>query len=156
VLAVLQNRADAPQDLKDRALLLASHLLELGGAAPAGAGAQLARSTLEAGAAWNKFQRICEAQGGMRVPPVALHRHTVVAGRAGLVASIDNRRLAKLAKLAGAPDDKAAGLELHVRLSSRVGKGDPLYTVHADAPGELHYALHFARANRDIIRLENL
>src|ERR1051326_5286372 len=38
VLAVLQNHPDAPQDLKERAVLLASHILELGGAAPVGAG----------------------------------------------------------------------------------------------------------------------
>jgi len=155
VLAVLQNHSDAPQDLKDRAVLLASHILELGGVAPPGAGNHLARSTLDSGAAWRKFERICEAQGGMRVPPIAQHRHTIVAGRAGTVSDIDNRRLAKLAKLAGAPDDKAAGLELHVRLSSTVAKGAPLYTVHADAPGELDYALHFERVNADIVRLEN-
>ena len=155
VLAVLQNVSDAPQDLRDRALLLASHILELGGAAPAGAGAELARNTLASGAAWRKFQRICEAQGGMRVPPVAKHRHTIVAGRAGVVVNIDNRRVAKLAKLAGAPDDKGAGLELHVRLASRADKGQPLYTIHADAPGELDYALQFSHANRDIIRLES-
>jgi thymidine phosphorylase len=154
VLAVLQGKPDAPADLKDRSLLLAASLLEIGGAARTGEGAALAAQTLESGAAWAKFQRICDAQGGMRIPPVAPHRHTIVAGRAGTVTAIDNRRLAKLAKLAGAPEDKAAGLELHVRLATPVDKGQPLYTVHAQAPGELHYALHYARANPDIIRLE--
>jgi thymidine phosphorylase len=134
--------------------LLAANILEIGGAAAPGEGAALAAQTLASGQAWAKFQRICDAQGGMRTPPMAPHRHIIVAGRAGVVTAIDNRRLAKLAKLAGAPEDKAAGLELHVRLATRVDKGQPLYTVHAQAPGELHYALHYARANPDIIRLE--
>jgi thymidine phosphorylase len=92
----------------------------------------------------------------MREPPVALHRHSVVSARTGKVTAIDNRRLAKLAKLAGAPEAKAAGLELHVRLGTHVERSQPLYTVHAEAVGELDYALHYARANRDIIQLETL
>ena len=135
VLAVLQGKPDAPADLKQRALLLASHLLEMGGAASLGSGAALALETLDSGRAWIKFQRICEAQGGMRVPPVAPHRHTITAARPGKVAAIDNRRLAKLAKLAGAPEAKAAGLELHVRLGTHVESSQPLYTVHAESLG---------------------
>jgi thymidine phosphorylase len=154
VVAVLQGKPSAPLDLKERALLLASHLLEMGGAAPEGEGAARASATLDSGRAWKKFQRICEAQGGMRVPPVAQYRHTIIAARAGTVTGIDNRRLAKLAKLAGAPDDKAAGLELHVRLGTRVASSQPLYTVHAEAPGELDYALQYARANQDLFLLD--
>lgn len=154
VLAVLQGKPDAPADLKERALLLASHLLEIGGVATAGSGAALALETLNSGRAWHKFQRICEAQGGMRVPPAAPHRHVVAATRAGRVTAIDNRRVAKIAKLAGAPEDKAAGLQLHVCLGMPVACAQPLYTVHAEARGELHYALHYARANRDIIQIE--
>jgi thymidine phosphorylase len=154
VLAVLQGTPDAPPDLKQRALLLAANLLEMGGAATAGSGAALALETLNSGRAWMKFQRICEAQGGMRVPPTALYRHTVAATRPGKVIVIDNRRLAKLAKLAGAPEAKAAGLELHTHLGTRVERSQPLYTVHAEAAGELDYALQYARANPDIIQLE--
>lgn len=156
VLAVLQGKPNAPGDLKERALLLASHLLEMGGATSAGLGAALALETLNSGRAWIKFQRICEAQGGMRAPPVAPHRHTIAASRAGRVVAIDNRRLSKLAKLAGAPEAKAAGLELHVRLGSHVERSQPLYTVHGEAVGELDYALQYARTNRDIIQLETL
>jgi thymidine phosphorylase len=56
-----------------------------------------------------------------------------------------------LAKLAGAPDDKAAGVDLHVRLGDVVERGQPLCTVHANAPGELSYAFDYASANRDIL-----
>ncbi len=153
VLAVLQGTADAPPDLRDRAVALAGHLLELGGAAAAGNGTGLAARTLDEGGAWRKFQAICEAQGGMRVPPRAGHFRPVLANRAGKVTAIDNRRLAKVAKLAGAPVAKAAGVEIHVQLGMTVTSGEPLYTVHAEAPGELAYSFDYVAANSDIIEM---
>lgn len=147
VLAVLQGAKNAPADLRARAVSLAGALIELGGAAPSGGGEALASQTLGDGRAWIKFQRICEAQGGMRDPPVSTHRRPLVAQRNGLILDIDNRKIAKLAKLAGAPEAKAAGVELHVRLGDFVTAGQPLCTVHADARGELAYALDYAAAN---------
>jgi thymidine phosphorylase len=153
VLAVLQGAPDAPRDLRERAVALAGALLELAGSAADGTGGTIAEKVLEDGSAWQKFQRICEAQGGMRTPPVAPHCRPVVATQAGRVSTIDNRRLARVAKLAGAPDAKAAGVEIHVRLGDDVGAREPLYTVHAEAPGELAYSLEYVAANEDIIRL---
>lgn len=154
VLAVLRGAGNAPADLRDRACLLAGAALELAGAAPEGRGMAIALATIADGRAWSKFQRICEAQGGLREPPQSLVSRPIVASRDGRVSAINNRTLARLAKLAGAPDDKAAGVELHVRLGDRVVSGEPLLTVHADAPGELAYALHYAAANTDIVEIE--
>jgi thymidine phosphorylase len=151
VVAVMQGSRMAPQDLRARALELAGALLEIGGKAGKGAGQALAAATLDDGRAWKKFQRICDAQGGMRVPPVAPHRYALEATQAGIVRSIDNRRIAKLAKLAGAPDAKAAGVDLHVNLGERVEPGTPLCTLHAETPGELAYGLDYAAANPGII-----
>jgi thymidine phosphorylase len=156
VLAVLQSAPDAPQDLKEKSVALAGALIELAGGATDGAGAAIAERALADGSAWHKFQRICEAQGGMREPPLAAHRRPVFAARRGRVTAIDNRRLAKVAKLAGAPDAKAAGLELHVRLGEIIDPGVPLYTVHSETPGELAYSLEFAGANGDIISTEEV
>jgi thymidine phosphorylase len=154
VLAVLQGTKDAPQDLKARAVALAGALIELGGAAPQGEGEGMAAQALADGRAWAKFQRICEAQGGMREPPASRHRRPLLADRPGRVVEIDNRRIARLAKLAGAPEAKAAGVDLHVRLGCSVAAGEPLCTLHAQAPGELAYALQYALANPDIVRID--
>jgi thymidine phosphorylase len=151
VLSVLQQAARAPEDLKLRACTLAGALLELGGKAPHSQGAVLAAQTIENGRAWAKFQRICEAQGGQRTPPVASQQHPLLAQVSGRVSVIDNRKIAKLAKLAGAPDTKAAGVELHVRLGDVVRAGEPLCTLHADTAGELNYALDYAASMSDII-----
>ncbi len=153
VLAVLQNQNDAPRDLMGRAVELAARLLELMGACPEGRGAATARHLLVSGAAWTKFQAICEAQGGMRRLTMAEHGAEVVATRAGLVLRIDNRRLARIAKLAGAPHDPLAGVDFHAPLGSEVQAGQVLYTVHAQTSGELQYALEYARANPDILAI---
>jgi thymidine phosphorylase len=151
VLSVLQCRPNAPDDLRQRAIALTGALLELAGAATPGHGATMATQALDTGRAWAKFQRICEAQGGMRVPPTSRQQRPLSAERSGRVHAIDNRRIARLAKLAGAPDDKAAGVDLHVAVGDQVTSGQPLCTVHAESPGELAYALDYAATNRDII-----
>jgi thymidine phosphorylase len=154
VLAVLQNRIEAPQDLRERALLLSGHLLEMGGKAVIGEGARMASEVLDSGAAWKKFSAICEAQGGLHQPVPSAHQRPIVAARDGVVDRIDNRRLSRVAKLAGAPMAPAAGVELNIQLGQRVEKGQPLYVIHAEAPGSLEYAAGYAVAHPNIFALE--
>jgi thymidine phosphorylase len=151
ILAVMQRSEEAPADLRDRGLDLAGHLLELTGRAQPGSGRTMAAEALDNGSAWAKLQAICDAQGGMRSPPSAEHRHPVVAAFSGQIAGVDNRRLAKVAKLAGAPISPAAGIDLHVRLGDRVETGQPLFTVHTESRGELEYALHYVATQRPIV-----
>lgn len=155
VLAVLKCAPNAPSDLRERALALAGALIELAGVASHDKAITMAAQTLDSGRAWTKFQRICEAQGGMREPPVSHQRRPILAEHPGKVHAIDNRRIARLAKLAGAPDDKTAGVDLHVRVADLVARGQPLCTINADAPGELAYALDYAAANPDIIAISS-
>jgi len=154
VLAVLQNEADAPDDLRQRALILAAGVLELGQVALPGQGMAMARTALESGAAWRKFQAICEGQGGMREPPRAKYTELILATRSGRVSAIDNRRLARIAKLAGAPKAHAAGLYFHAPVGSRVEVGEALMTVHAESRGELAYALAYAESQRFVVYIE--
>jgi thymidine phosphorylase len=113
----------------------------------------MAREVLTSGRAWRQFQAICDAQGGMREPPQAPYRRTVLAEKSGEITCIDNRLIARIAKLAGAPADKAAGLVLHTPVGSEVSKGDPLFTVHAETAGELDYALDYARTHQSVITI---
>jgi thymidine phosphorylase len=154
VLAVLQNRADAPADLRQRALQVAAAVLELGGAAGAGSALEAATQCLDSGRAWTQFQAICAAQGGMRTPGAAACQQPVTAARAGYVASIDNRRLSRAAKLAGAPSSPLAGLTLDVHIGDPVMTGQPLFTLHAQSPGELAYAMEYVSRHLDIVAVE--
>lgn len=145
LLAVFQNAPEAPGDLRARAIRLAGEVLEIAGIASDGTGGKLAEQTLTDGRAWEKFQAICEAQGGMRIPPRAPLRHEVTAQRSGKIIGIDNRLLSKLAKLAGAPGVPAAGVYLHCAVGRLVAKGEPLFELHAETQGELDYALAYFR-----------
>ena len=153
VLAVLRGERHAPQDLRERVIQLAGAVLELGQTAQSGGGEELARRLLDGGQALAKFLAICEAQGGFREPPRAPLTHVIEARRAGRVASIDNRILARLAKLAGAPAAKAAGIDLHVKLGEQIEAGQPLMTLHGESRGEMDYALGYAADNPDLIEV---
>jgi thymidine phosphorylase len=153
VLSVLQGDAAAPQDLATRALFLAGQILEFGGATPLGQGLAKATEVLASGVAWAKFQQICEAQGGMRTPPVAPYQQPVLARHSGTVIAIDNRRLARIAKLAGAPNTPCGGLYMHVQPGAVVERGQPLFTVHAATPGALAYALEYAGAPAEAVHV---
>jgi thymidine phosphorylase len=154
ILAIFQNQAHAPKDLENRALILAGKILEMGGAAQANQGFDMAQKLLQSGVAWSKFQAICEAQGGMRTPGTAPFTHTVNASKSGMVTFINNRFVSKLAKLAGAPSAPSAGLDFHIHLGQNILKGEPLFDIHAETQGELTYALDFLQTHLDDIRIE--
>jgi thymidine phosphorylase len=154
VMAVLERSAKAPQDLRERALVLAGLILEMADKAAPGMGNALAREVLDDGRALAKFVAICQAQGGLRVPPTAAHTHRVHAPVDGVVLAIDTRLVSRTAKLAGAPRDPAAGASVHVRVGDRVERGDPLFTLHAESLGALQYAMSFVRSQLPIVRIE--
>jgi thymidine phosphorylase len=153
VLAVLRGEAGAPADLRDRALAVAGALLDLAPGAHRGTGLDLARQALTSGRALAKFYAICEAQGGFTEPGAAEHRADVPAPRSGWVRAIDNRRLAKVAKLAGAPMSAVAGLAITLRIGDPIPVGAPLFQVHAQTVGELRYALEYVAAHPNIITI---
>ncbi|SFB86199.1 thymidine phosphorylase [Marinospirillum celere] len=151
LLAVLRNQADAPQDLRARALTLAAQLLEMAGLAQPGKGPEMAKETLDTGKALQQFMAICEAQGGFSEPELAPYQYNWHSKKPGTVTTIDNRQLSQLAKLAGAPEDPAAGVTLEVKLTDEIKKGQLLMTLHADSPGELQYAVEFLEAHPEMI-----
>ncbi|MDV3294812.1 MAG: thymidine phosphorylase family protein [Brachybacterium paraconglomeratum] len=153
VLAVLRDEPGAADDLRRRSVALAGEVLELSARVAPGTGMAWAERLLADGSAWRKFLAICEAQGGFREPGAAGQRWVLTAPRAGRVTAIDNRRLARLAKLAGAPQAPTAGLDLHVRVGDAVTAGAPLLTLHAESPGELAYARAYARERTSILAI---
>ena len=143
VVAVLKGDSQAPRDLRERAVALAAEILELCGKVAPGEGVAFANKALDSGQAWKKFMAICLAQGGYTEPETAPLQHVVVANQSGVIKAIDNRRLSRTAKLAGAPEAKTAGVDLHVVLGETVQAGQPLLTMHAQASGEMSYALTY-------------
>lgn len=154
LLAVLRNEKDAPADLRGKALELSAHLLALADADDYDQAWCQAEEILTSGKAWEQFRRICESQGGLRKLRSAPWTRELSAHQAGVVRDIDNRRISRLAKLAGAPRSPTAGLELLVNLRDPVRVGEPLLRIHAESEGELEYAMMYYLDNRDMIALE--
>jgi thymidine phosphorylase len=154
VLSILRGDSDAPKNLRDRALDLAGKVLEFSNKVKKNTGRQTAQEILNSGKALKKFEMICEAQGGMKELPTAKYTHAIYAKNSGRVSIIDNRRIARVAKLAGAPNAKAAGVELLTPLHTAVEKAQPLFIIHAETRGELEYAVKYVEQT-DIITLES-
>lgn len=141
VMAVLRGDADAPADLRERALLLAGRVLDFDPALRGGEGHARAEQLLASGAALAAMERLIAAQGRQtEAAPPGVHVHDIIAPADGRVSAIDCHLIARIARLAGAPRDKGAGIDLFAKLGDAVGQGQPLYSIHAESPAGLGYA----------------
>lgn len=155
ILAILNNEKNIPIDLKEKSIEIAGILLELGKVTIPGNGNYLARNILEKGSALKKFLAICEAQGGFREPTTAKYTFDILSNDEGYVTKIDNRNLSLIAKLAGAPHDPAAGIELFAKCGSYIKNKQLLYRIHAETKGELEYAIKYANSMPEVIILNH-
>ena len=153
IMAVLSNEENAPQDLRDHALMLAGEVLEFSPKVKKGEGKILAAEILNSGQALEKFQAICEAQGGMKEIMQAKFVQHSLAQKDGIVSEIDNRRIALIAKLAGAPFDKTAGVDLFIKLGDKIKKNEEIFAIHSNSAKTLQVALNYFSENLDIIQI---
>ncbi|MGK7062764.1 thymidine phosphorylase family protein [Bradyrhizobium sp. 1050_B9_N1_2] len=146
VMAVLANEPDAPRDLREKSLRLAAHLLEHDPDLRGGAGYARASELLESGAALRQMVKIIEAQGpapsASEIGSLTIDIHTA---RDGVVSAIDCLRLNRLARTAGAPLDKGAGIKLFKKIGNRVEQGEPLYRIFAFEPSGFDLAVGMAK-----------
>lgn len=148
VMRVLGNEPGAPMDLRENALALAGRILEFDPDLPGGEGYQRARELLDDGAALAAMKQIISAQGPPpRSNELGTLTHDVTALRDGVVASIDCYRIARIARLAGAPMDKGAGIDLFHKVGEKVSRGDALYRIHAHFKSDFKFATDFAAAD---------
>jgi thymidine phosphorylase len=131
VMAVLANEADAPADLREKSLRLAAHLLEYDPQLRGGTGYARARELLNSGAALKQMQKIIDAQGPAPCrADIGAITFDAVSPVDGIVSGIDCLQFNRLARTAGAPIDKGAGIKLYKKIGSHVEKGEPLYRVY--------------------------
>ncbi|MEF7612771.1 thymidine phosphorylase family protein [Aquincola sp. MAHUQ-54] len=141
VMAVLRNDPAAPSDLREKALRLAGRVIEFDADVRGGGGWRIARDILESGRALAKMEAIIDAQGRRAPPALGGLTHEVRAERAGRVLAIDNLQLARIARLAGAPQVAGAGVDLLRKVGDAVEPGAPLYRLYAQYPADLAFAL---------------
>jgi thymidine phosphorylase len=148
VMQVLENHVDAPFDLRQKALRLAGRILEFDPDVRGGYGFGLARDILDSGRALEKLNAIIQAQGkqSKTFAPGSLTRE-VVAPANGYVVAIDNYQMSKIARLAGAPMDKGAGVDILKKLGDEVSQGEPIYRIHSDFSADFDFACSLAEEN---------
>jgi len=153
VLMVLKNEKDAPVDLREKGLRLAAEMLEFSGSVTKGAGYEVAQDILDSGSAWKKMQEIIEAQGSNGPLQIGRMQLALKASKSGTVTEVDNLAVSKLARMAGAPITKGAGLYLHKKAGDKVIKGELLYTAYADNEEKLrHVRIYHEKLNPYTIR----
>jgi AMP phosphorylase len=137
---------NGPADLREKATSLAGILFEMIGVKN---GKQRAEQILKSGKAERKLREIIQAQGGdPKVKPedieVGRKKAEVTADKDGTVLWIINEDIAKIAKEAGAPKDKGAGLMLHVKLGDHVKKDQVFFEIFAERSTRLQSAFDLA------------
>jgi thymidine phosphorylase len=154
VMQVLGNDLAAPGDLREKSLLLAGRILDFDPALKGGQGHARAREILESGRALAVMERIIDGQGRVaRAPAVGALTREIVAPRAGRIAAIDCFRIGRIARLAGAPMDKGAGIDLLRKVGDPVKAGEPIYRIHSGVPADFRFATDMAEEDPGV-RLE--
>ncbi len=150
-LSTLINPRHAPKDLVDKATSLAGIIFKMVGKGSK----KLATDILFSGRAEKKFREIIAAQGGnpkvrpSDIPVEQKSKQYVVRSQwSGHVMQISNKCLVQIAKLAGAPTSKYAGVMIHKKLHDPVRKGEALFTIYSEKPQKLKAAIAFANECR--------
>jgi len=148
IMKVLNNDPDAPADLRQKSLQLAGRIIEFDPDVRGGQGYAIARDILESGRVCAKMNNIIKAQGEKEIDlqPGKLC-YQVCADRDGVVTHIDNFQTAKIARIAGAPMDKKAGVDLLKKLGDEVSKGEPLFQIYAEFAADFKFATDLAKQN---------
>ncbi len=139
---------------------IAGIILEAGGVAKRGMGKRVAREILDSGKAYKKMLEIIEAQGGdpnitTDDVPVGSYSEYIKSEGSGYVVHISNKAIVSIAREAGAPKDKGAGVFLHVSKGEKVKAGEPLLEIFAESEVKLEQAVKLANKLMPI-RLEGM
>ena len=144
--ALLALEGNGPFDLVNKATELAGILLDMMDVKD---GKDTAETILKSGKADRKFREIVAAQGGnpeVTVDDIEVGGKTsqIVSDIGSRVVWISNTAVAQIARAAGAPKEKGAGVMLRAKLGDQVKKGDPLLTIYSATNQKLEAALALA------------
>lgn len=136
-------------DVVDKAYHIANILLKMAGKE------QNAAEVLKSGKAEEKLREIIAHQGGnAAVKPedieIGGYGLDICADRSGYILWINNTGLIDVARAAGAPKDKGAGILLHKKLGFKVEKGERLFTIYSEKARKLERVREITEENNII------
>ena len=152
-LKAMEERSGSAS-LLEKSLDIAGILFEMTGVAANGY--EYARKIFESGKTLEKFREIIAAQGGdekVKADDIAVgdKTYTLRAAKDGYISEIDVAVLNEIARAAGAPKDKGAGVYVHKKRGEVVKAGDALLTIYAEKDWKLDNAIEIATAERPIV-----
>jgi len=141
-------------ELGQKSCELAGILLELCGKAEKGKGFAMAKEILESGAALRKMREIIKAQGARHLSsseiPEPKNSKNLFSAEGGRVDKANIKKCNQIARIAGAPGDKDAGVYLFVKEGEEVKKGQPLMKICSSNTRKLQLAMDYAKKSRPI------
>ncbi|MCK4280740.1 MAG: AMP phosphorylase [Candidatus Lokiarchaeota archaeon] len=155
-LHLLYDYKKGPNSLIEKSTDLAGILLEMGGKAQQGTGQQMAKNILKSGRALEKMKEIIEIQeGNPNIKPedieVGPEEAEFFSAKSGYVTDIDNSIINKIAKTAGCPQEKLAGVQLFKKIGALVKEGDLIFKIYAKNSSKLEKATKIFNASSPVI-----
>lgn len=160
----IQHHGKSAADTESLSLDLAAQMLLLAERCPSlEAAHELAYATLESGQAYEKFAQMVVAQGGDLFRPMARanQERLIVAESEGYISFVDVEKIGLGCIVLGAGRkkstdmvDPSAGLEVFVKSSQKVKKGEPLFKMYAADDARLAAAEAFFRGAMQIRETE--
>ena len=122
------------------------------GKAKTGSGIKKAEDILKTGKAFEKFKQIIQAQGGsLKKLEPGKFKHNILAKKTGKVLEINNKIINLLARIAGCPTDKSAGIYLHAHKDDKIKKNEKILTIYSESESRLRVAVRFCAKNKIIL-----
>jgi len=118
-----------------------------------------AMEILESGKALEKMREIIRAQGGTAKGSADVKlsdmKRTIYSKSSGEISGINVKQCVNLAKIAGAPADKKAGIMLLVSQGDKVSEGQPILEIYAENKRKIELAEEYAK-NTAIMEMQKV
>ncbi len=147
--ALINGGKNCSTSLLEKSMSLAGLLLEVSGKSRRGYGKDLAYEIFRKGRAYLKMKEIIEAQGGdpdikPEDLPVGQHKAVLKSPIDGYIKKVDNEKINEIARKAGAPKERGAGLVIYGKQGHKVKKGEPILEIFAERTTKLNDAYELA------------
>ncbi len=152
VLWVLMQDKRRPLDLEKKCISMASEIFKMAGIK---GGKSKAMGILASGRAYSKMKEIIKAQEGNIFEPhkirIGKFRYDVKSAKRGAIAKISNKSISRIARIAGAPSNKGAGIYLYCHVGEKVKSGDKLFTIYSESRQKLDFAKEALKSEQAFI-----
>jgi thymidine phosphorylase len=144
ILYILKRHPGAPRDLEEKSIMMADKLLKMS------KNKSSAREILESGKAYSKMKEIIREQGGKStIAPeeilIGKYSLDIKSTKSGRIIEINNKKITKVARVAGAPSEKTAGIYIYKKLKDKIKKNETIFTIYSNSKDKLDYAKTFTK-----------